>query len=263
MEISPIYLENVNDKEHLRALKVAAKTEGWRLVQDATMRMLDGSCLYDLAYRSRSYENYIFGDDWEYSEVSFKARGQSGLGRLKKRLVHYSVMRVQLPRKLPNVVFDSLEHQRRQFRVVFDSKQYIQLEGNFNKYFATYFGNGYTIDDLSFITPEVMESLINAKNYDIEIVHNSLLLFGPIQSYPKVQIEDMSQAIKLIRKKLLNNILTYRDERLPYDEGRGVVARAGMFLEKQPIGALFVTILIGLLYLIPLTIVLLVLSALL
>lgn len=219
------------------------------------MNMLDGSSLYDLAYRNRTYRNYIFGDDWEYCEVSFKARSrQFGLSWLKRRWIHYAIIRLELPRKLPNVVFDGLEHQKKQFRIVFESKQNIMLEGNFNKYFATYFGSGYTIDDLSFITPEVMEALIEARDYDIEIVHNSLLLFGPVEPNPESQLKEMSLLIKNIRTQLLNNILTYRDERLQYGEGRRVVARAGMFLEKNPIGALLIWIIIGIMYLIPIAI---------
>lgn len=245
--------------EHHQQISTAAKANGWRLAQDTTMRMLDGSCLYDLARSGRHYENYIFGDDWEYAEIGFKARGQYGLNRLKKRTIHYSVMRVELPRKLPNIVFDSLVHQRQQFRVVFEKKQYIQLEGNFNKYFATYFGASYTIDDLSFITPEVMEALLDAQQYDVEIVHNSLLLFGPIQSKPQAQLKDMCRIIVAIRESLLPNILTYRDERLPYDKGRRVVARAGMLLEKRPIGALLVTIIIAALYVVPILIIVLLL----
>src|SRR5262249_16384774 len=145
-------------------------------------------------------------------EVGFRTYSQYGFNRFKKRTVHYGIMSVKLPRKLPNVVFDSLKHQRRQFRIVFDGKQHISLEGNFNKYFATYFGTDYTIDDLSFITPEVMEALITASDYDIEIVHDSLLLFGQVDSDPAEQLEEMNKALHLIRKKLLHNILSYRDE---------------------------------------------------
>ena len=220
------------------------------------MRMLDGSCLYSLAPKYRQYSNYIIGNDWDYAEISFKARGQTGLSRLKKQIVRYGIMHMKLPRELPNIVFDSNQHQHRQFRMVFESKQHIQLEGNFNKYFATYFGDGYTIDDLSFITPEVMMALIDAKDYDIEIVHGSLLLFGQIWEDPVAQLDDMRYKINIIREKLLNNILTYRDERVPYKEGRKVVARAGMFLESRPISSLFVYIIIGLLYALPFIVIL-------
>lgn len=220
-----------NRQEHLQALIKTARANDWSVVtQDNTMKLLDGSCLYALMSRNGHYENYLSGDDWHYVEVAIEAYGQTGLNRLNRQTVYYSVMSIKLPRKLPNVVFDSTRHQRRQFRVVFDPKQYIQLEGNFNKYFATYFGKGYAIDDLSFITPEVMEALITAQDYDIEIVRDSLLLFGPIAGDPAAQLNEMSQHIHLVRDKLLNNILTYRDERVPYDQGRRVVARAGMSL---------------------------------
>lgn len=200
------------------------------------MKILDGSSLYMIARQSRHYENFIFTNDWEYVEIGFLAKAQSGPKKYRTKMVHYGVMSVKLPRKLPNVVFDSLKHQRRQFRVLFDPKQYIQLEGMFDKYFATYFHQEYTIDSLSFITPEVMEALIEADEYDIEIVHDRLLLFGPTKPDAQAQLEDMSKAVMRIRKKLLNNILTYRDERVPGYEGRQVVARTGMFLQNAPSG---------------------------
>lgn len=224
------------DTSHLKrraTLRDVVSVNNWRLVQDATMKILDGSSLYDLARTNRHYENYIFGDDWEYVEVCFKTYGHNGRQKLKQKTVHYGVMSVKLPRRLPNVVFDSLKHQKRQFRIIFEGNQRISLEGNFDHYFATYFGKGYIIDDLSFITPEVMEALITAQDYDVEIVHNSLLIFGPLDTDPARQLREMSSALQLIRKKLLNNILTYRDERVPYSKGRRVVARAGMFLGKR------------------------------
>lgn len=240
--------------DHRQALAKAAQANGWRLIQDATMQLLDGSCLYDLAWTGRHYENYIFGNDWEYVEVGFMAHGQTGLYRLRKRMVHYGVMSITLPRKLPNVVFDSLKHQKRQFRLIFDPKQHISLEGNFDKYFATYFGTDYTIDDLSFITPEVMEALIAADAYDIEIVHDKLLLFGPVADDPAAQLKDMTTDLHFIRKKLLNNILTYRDERVPYSEGRRVVARAGMFLGRRMLNPAMISFLLGFIPLLLLTI---------
>jgi len=194
--------------------------------------MLDGSSLYDVVRHDWNYQNHIIGDDWEYAEISFTVRGHTGFSHLRKRRITYAVMHARLPRKLPNVVFDSIDHQRKEFRIVFDRGQRIQLEGNFNKYFVTYFGHGYTIDDLSFITPEVMEALIDAHEYNVEIVHDSLLLFSQVQSDPETQVLAMSKAIRLIRKKLLNNIIAYRDDRVPRDQSMFIVARAGMFLKR-------------------------------
>ena len=231
-------------------LSELATQRGWRFVQDTTIRMLDGSSLYALVRHDWDYQNHIIGDGWEYAEISFKARGQAGLNRFKKRRITYAVMHTSLPRKLPNVVFDSINHQRKDFRVVFDRAQRIQLEGNFNKYFATYFGIGYTIDDLSFITPEVMEALIDAHEYNIEIVHDNLLLFSQTRSDPEAELLAMSSSIQTIRKKLLNNIIVYRDDRVSPDQSMLIVARAGMFLKRRYPKAIFGRLILGLCYLI-------------
>jgi len=238
------------DRERYQTLSQLASQRGWRFVQDTTIRMLDGSSLYNLARHNWDYQNHIIGDNWEYAEISFKASGQAGFSHLQKRRITYAVMHMKLPRKLPNVVFDSIDHQRKDFRVIFDRGQRIQLEGNFNKYFATYFGSGYTIDDLSFITPEVMEALIDAREYNVEIVHDNLLLFSQTQSDPEAQLLAMSTAIQRIRKKLLNNILAYRDDRVPPDQSMLIVARAGMFLKRRYAGSLFTILIFGLFYVI-------------
>lgn len=106
-----------------------------------------------------------------------------------------------------------------------------------------------------------MEALLVAHNYDIEIVHNSLLIFGQIQDDPEAQISEMSQCILIIRKKLLNNILTYRDERVSYEKVRKVVARAGMFLEKNPYGGLLLWMILAIIYSIPVIFVFILLDA--
>jgi hypothetical protein len=244
------------DRKRYMTLSQLASQRGWRFVQDTTIRMLDGSSLYSLARHDWDYQNHIIGENWEYIKISFKARGQTGFSHLEKRKITYAVMYTGLPRKLPNVVFDSIDHQRKDFRIVFDRGQRMQLEGNFNKYFVTYFGYGYTIDDLSFITPEVMEALIDAREYNVEIVHDSLLLFSQVQSDPEAQILAMSNAIQIIRKKLLNNIVAYRDDRVPPDQSMLIVARAGMFLKRRYVGSVFFKIIFALLYLIVIVIIL-------
>ena len=124
----PVPPSNAADRKRYIALSQLASQYGWRFVQDTTIRMLDGSSLYALARRDRSYQNHIFGDGWEYIEISFKARGQSGFAHLEKWQITYAVMQIKLPRKLPNVVFDSIDHQRKDFRIAFDRRQWIQLE---------------------------------------------------------------------------------------------------------------------------------------
>jgi hypothetical protein len=135
-------------------------------------------------------------------------------------------MSVKLPRKLPHVIFDSKKSRGRQFRFFIDADQKHSLEGNFDQYFTTYFPKLYRVDSLSFITPDVMHAMIAASEYDIEILDDQLFIYGSLDD-PNQQIEAMALKIGAIKKELLDNILTYRDERLAFDDGRRTVSVEG------------------------------------
>jgi Flp pilus assembly protein TadB len=75
-----------------------------------------------------------------------------------------------------------------------------------------------------------MLALQEAVDYDIEIVGNRVFLYGPLYD-PAQQIPDMAAKLQKIKKELLDNILTYRDERLPFADGRQRVSIKGMSLK--------------------------------
>lgn len=114
----------------------------------------------------------------------------------------------------------------------FDTSQKHSLEGNFDKHFTTYFPKFYSIDALSIISPEVMQTLITADEFDIEIHRDTLYLFGALQSPERVKT--MITAGKNIRHSLLNNIHTYRDEHLAVADGRKSVSTYGIELRSNP-----------------------------
>ena len=174
--------------------------------------------------------NVIGMPDWTYGDFRYQTYGKSKHGEYVRSRVYYGVMTTALPRELPHVFFDSIKARRRQFRFHFNNDQRHSLEGDFDKHFVTYFPGGYTIDSMSFISPDVMLKLRDASDYDIEIFGNRLFLYGPLYD-PKTQIEDMSAKIAAIKKELLDNILTYRDDRLPYELGRKKVAIQGASLK--------------------------------
>jgi hypothetical protein len=179
--------------------------------------------------RNQHYNNMLTGDDWQYCDYSYDLYNKTKHGEYKAATVHYGVMSTKLPRILPNVFFDSIKARRRQFRFHFARSQRHRLEGGFEKYFVTYFPEEYTIDSMSFISPEVMWALKEASDYDIEIAGDRLFLYGPLYE-PEAQIADMAAKIKEIKRLLLNNIVTYRDQRLPFEEGRKRVSAKGISL---------------------------------
>ena len=179
--------------------------------------------------REPQIANLLVGNDWEYADFTYNVYGKHKYGEYLQAIVHYGVMSTKLPRRLPNVFFDSKKARGRQFRFHFSKSQQHRLEGDFSKFFVTYFPTGYTIDSMSFISPDVMWVMRDAADYDIEIYGDRVFLYGPLYD-PEKQLPDMAAKIARIKKELLDNILTYRDQRLPYDQGRKLVAGAGISL---------------------------------
>lgn len=173
--------------------------------------------------RKYRYFNVVEGNEWSYCDYRYSIYRKTKDGDYEAYKVYYAVMVTDLPRKLPNIFFDSRTSRKNQFRFVFARKQKHVLEYNFDKYFTTYFPENYTIDSMSFIGPDVMESLIDARDYDIEIIGDKLFLYAPMRN-PYRQIDDMAEKIMDIKNRILTEIKAYRDERLPFSLGRQRVA---------------------------------------
>lgn len=92
------------------------------------------------------------------------------------------VIVIQLGRTLPNVLIDSrivdARVQRISFKGELGNSQKIQLEGDFNKYFDLYVPKDHEADVLYFLTPELMQLLMQyAKDYSFEVVNNQLFIY--------------------------------------------------------------------------------------
>ncbi len=170
------------------------------------------------------------GQEWAFMDYEFDKVTRHKNGSFVSSHVYYSVMQITLPRKLPHIVFDSKHTRGKQMRFKFDSDQKISLEGNFDTYFDTYFPAHYEIDLLSIITPEVMEVLVQANQFDIEIYEGSLRLYSTMKS-PE-QVTRMMDVAFSIRSKLMNNIVTYSDSRLAVD-ARKTVHTYGLTIQNN------------------------------
>ncbi len=191
-----------------------------------------GSLPYVRNAKDIQTRNVLTGKGWKYCDFSYSHFTKTKYGDLKTSTVYYGVIAAELPRKLPHIFFDSLNARGRQFRLHFASGQRFVPEGGFDRHFTTYFPAGYTVDSLSIISPDVMWALQEADAYDVEIVGNRVLLYGPLFD-PAKQIPDMVAKITKIKQELVDNILTYRDERLPYEVGRQRVAYGAVSLRRS------------------------------
>ena len=153
-------------------------------------------------------------------------------GPFLAKQAYYSVLDITLSRTLPHILFDSKTAKKDQFKSMYLRAQRISVQGPFDDVFNTYVPETYAIDSLSFITPEVMEVLLDAKDYDLEIINNRLLLYGPL-------LDDQGIATfvskgQAIAKELNDNIDTYRDDRLTGEARKNDVTFFARTLLRSP-----------------------------
>jgi hypothetical protein len=97
----------------------------------------------------------------------------------------FGMLRITLPGPVPNVVLDAVNNNRwkrdSNLPLAFKRGQSLQLEGDFNKYFNVYVPEGYGVDALYFLTPDVMQVLITSgKTYDFEFIDKYLYLYDNV-----------------------------------------------------------------------------------
>ncbi len=165
--------------------------------------------------------------------ATFDFYRQTKRGQYLAKQAYYTVLEVQLIRRLPHVLFDSKATKKRQFKSLYLKTQRISVQGPFDDVFDTYVPQTYTIDTLSFISPEVMEVLVQASMYDIEIIGNKVYLYAPLLS--KEEFESLLTKGNTIARELNDNIDTYRDDRLEGSERATDVTFFARALLRSPL----------------------------
>lgn len=224
-------------KRHIQNLVALAEASGWEVGLPGTYAAEVGEAFGDMSLsllgkHDEHFLTYVAAGTWQYADWCYSTYQQTKNGEYKSADVFYGAMAMPLSRIMPNVFFDSKTGRGRQFKAQFAPDQRHSLEGDFADYFDTYFAEGYTIDSLSFITPDVMEALKSAASYDIEIAKDHVLLYGPLYTDAAL-LNDMAAKLEAIRRQLEENITTYRDDRLPADMAATTVTPQGMFLRRK------------------------------
>jgi hypothetical protein len=151
-------------------------------------------------------------DDAQLFLATFNFYTRTRYGDFLARQTYYTVLEVPLRRTLPHLLFDSKLAKRDQFKYLYLRAQRINVQGPFDAIFDTYVPQTYHIDSLSFVTPDVMEAMLAAKDCDLEIIDDKLLLYAPLlDNQDFVALAAKGQAIA---RRLNDNIDTYRDNRL-------------------------------------------------
>ncbi len=87
----------------------------------------------------------------------------------------FRYLSLRLPRALPHLIIDARGNGS--LRTLLPGTQRLSLEGDFDRYFATYVPDGYERDALELLTPDVMACLIDyGSRWDIEVIDDRLQL---------------------------------------------------------------------------------------
>ena len=148
------------------------------------------------------------GDNWRICDV-----GPQLPRRLTSTREFYTVFEAKLPRVVPHLIFDSRRTKGQQLKRLFLKAQRLpDLAVGFDEFFQAYSPQGYQIDALSFITPEVVEAMIELKDYDIELIDDSLFCYADLLS--EVELAELRQKADNLLTKLNHNLTNYKDNRL-------------------------------------------------
>ncbi|PWC06334.1 hypothetical protein DF223_12065 [Mycetocola zhujimingii] len=139
---------------------------------------------------------------------------------------------VELPRRFPHIVLDSLSNhglRGRELENPYSGQGAIALEGDFSRHFRMTCPPGYERDALYLLTPDLMAVLIDeGRDFDIEVVDNRLFLYRPrpFALAEAAEWERIRRIIDTIAEGAYKRTVNYRDERVG-DVRTDIVADGG------------------------------------
>lgn len=167
----------------------------------------------NMARKSTETVTLELGGYWGMYDLVINVWRETRLGDFVGRRHMHTVFESKLQRQVPNVVFDNREAHGRQFSYQYVGAQRLSLEGDFDRYFDTYGPQGYHVDTLSFISPEVMAAMRDCTiPCDIEFVGDRLICHAPMVT--AADIDAYKQQCLRIYAAVNDNLDIYRDDRL-------------------------------------------------
>jgi hypothetical protein len=201
--------------------------------------------LYDGAMRQHTSAKLLQeGEFWKVYDATFNFYRQTKYGEYKAKQLYYTVFEAKLQRIVPHIIFDSKSAKGRQFRYQYLQSQRLSFEGDFDGNFDSYTPQKYHIDTLSFISPEVLQALMEMHDFDIEFVQDRLFCYGPL--LPVGKLDEFKQRCLGVYAKVNDNLDSYRDDRLEGEYRKNNVTSFGRQLLRSPMKYVPLLILSGL-----------------
>lgn len=162
----------------------------------------------------------------------------TGSGKNKKTR-SFGILRLRLPRQLPHVLLDATGNNfiTTNLPTNFSADQKLSLEGDFNNFFTVYVPQGYQRDVLYFLTPELMQILVDyGSEYDFEVVDDSLFVYTSRldlgRKNMQKSIEKWLQFAEYLSKEFDDNVRLYADSRIDNSRHTNMVTTEGRRLKR-------------------------------
>jgi len=164
--------------------------------------------------------------------------------------VTWGFLAMRLDRRLPHMLLDSLQNNTWRLAGLgglFDRKQVLSLEGDFNSWFTLYCPQEYERDALYVFTPDLMALCIDeAAPFDIEIVDDWMFVYSPrafTMDDPQL-LARLFRIIATVGSKALRGTDRYQDEKVAAPFVANVVATPGQRLRRRFPTAVLVVLLV-------------------
>ncbi|CAN5176670.1 hypothetical protein BH09PAT3_BH09PAT3_4220 [soil metagenome] len=196
--------------------------------------MLSMTAINDELERGSRQKALSAGPGWQLFEMEVDIMRHTKYGDFVGKQLYYTVYEVELSRIVPNILFDSHLAKGRQFKYRYVGSQQLSLEGDFDGLFTVYAPDHYKIDTLSFVTPEVMLAIRDARHFDIELVNNRLFMYGPLL-FDESEMQHMQMLGAKLAVAINDNIDTYADSYLKGATRRETTTQFARQLLESPI----------------------------
>jgi hypothetical protein len=156
-----------------------AAANGYAFSPKASMDGLDGA-FFRIGRDQRRYD-LVSGSYGNYPIELFLYQYAIGQGKYMQVYV-YTVFRLRFDTAMPDLVLEQKNYpvERSILTSAARQKEFVSLEGDFNKYFTLSIPKGYEVEALEIFTPEIMATLVEkCASLDLEIVGTDLFIYAP------------------------------------------------------------------------------------
>jgi hypothetical protein len=155
--------------------------------------------------RSRKVWDVVNGRFQNYPISLFTYQYTIGFGK-SERTLYYTIFELQFDITLPDMLLENASlifEQPLSSTISGHGKEFVKLEGDFNKYFSLSIPKGYEIEALEIFTPDVMAELIDkAKGFSLEIVNNHMFIYDDGMVSTKQKLYDFYALAQYFIEKL-------------------------------------------------------------